>query len=69
MYKKVLALFTCLLLLTPILFAQQEIEMADEMRASGKIYIVVGTLVMIFIGIVAYLISIDRKITKLEKEK
>jgi CcmD family protein len=43
-------------------------EMADVMRADGKIYVVVVVLATIFAGIFAYLIHIDRKITKIEKE-
>ena len=35
-------------------------------RKSGKIYVVVGVLVIIFTGILLYLIFLDRKITKLE---
>ncbi|MGQ0828297.1 MAG: CcmD family protein [Bacteroidota bacterium] len=52
-----------------IAFAQddQPIEMADGLYQSGKIYVVVAVLSVIFIGIVAYLISIDRKVSKLEK--
>lgn len=48
-----------------ILFAQ---DMADEMRRNGKIYVVVAVLVAIFIGIILYLIRLDRKLGKLEKE-
>jgi len=40
----------------------------DNMRGNGKIYVVVAVLVTIFIGIILYLIRLDRKITKLEKE-
>ncbi len=47
----------------------QQIEMADEMRGSGKIYVVVAVLALIFIGIVAYLFSIDRKLKTLEDKK
>lgn len=56
---------------TIIIFAQQntqEVEMADQMRSSGKIYVVVTVLAVIFAGIIAYLVSIDRKLRKLEKE-
>jgi CcmD family protein len=42
--------------------------MADGLRSSGKIYVVVGVLCIIFAGIVVYLISIDRKLEKLKKE-
>jgi len=46
-------------------FAQ---SLGDNMRGNGKIYVVVAVLVTIFIGIIFYLIRLDRKITKLEKE-
>jgi CcmD family protein len=45
----------------------QQIEMADALRSSGKIYVVVGVLVIIFIGIVSFLIHLERKLNKLEK--
>lgn len=45
----------------------QNIEMADQMRADGKIYVVVAVLLIILIGLLFYLISIDRKISRLEK--
>lgn len=43
------------------------VEMADGLRANGKIYVVVAVLVTILIGIVLYLVRLDRKIKKLEK--
>jgi len=42
-------------------------QMADGMRASGKIYVVVAVLLMILTGIFIYLIRLDRKISRLEK--
>ena len=45
----------------------QDAEMADTMRSEGKIYVVVAILLVILIGLVAYLIAIDRKVTRLEK--
>jgi CcmD family protein len=50
------------------LLQAQELEMADKMRADGKIYVVVAVLLAIFIGLFVYLISIDRKLSKLEKD-
>lgn len=38
------------------------------MRSTGKIYTVVAGLVIIFLLIVVYLIYLDRKIRKLEKQ-
>lgn len=52
------------------LFAQdttRHVEMADALRQNGKIYVVVAVIVTIFAGIVLYLIRLDRKISKLEK--
>ena len=46
----------------------QNVEMADGLRSSGKIYVVVGVLCIIFIGIVVYLINLDRKLAQLKKE-
>lgn len=48
--------------------AQQQIEMADALRANGKIYIVVATLFSIMAGIFVYIYRLDRKVAKLEKE-
>lgn len=46
---------------------QQQPEMADVMRSNGKIYVVVTCLVIVFSCIVAYIISMDKRLTKLEK--
>lgn len=43
-------------------------EMADVMRNNGKIYVVVAVIVTIFIGLFLYLIRLDKKIARLEKE-
>jgi hypothetical protein len=43
------------------------VEMADRLRADGKIYVVVVVLLTIFLGIIAYVIRLDRKISRLEK--
>ena len=45
-----------------------EIEMATGMLASGKIYVVVAVLTIIFLGLAIYLFLLDRRITKLESE-
>ncbi|MET7000276.1 CcmD family protein [Chitinophaga defluvii] len=39
----------------------------EFLRSNDKIYVVVTVLVIIFIGIVGYLIRLDRKISKLEQ--
>ncbi|MEZ4722347.1 MAG: CcmD family protein [Flavobacteriales bacterium] len=52
--------------LSNVLFAQ---EMADGMRSEGKIYVVVGVVVLIFMVLFAYLVWMDMRLKKLEKEK
>lgn len=46
----------------------QKVEMADTMRSEGKIYVVIGTIAIIFIGLAIYLFSIDRRLTRIEKQ-
>ncbi|RYZ61428.1 MAG: CcmD family protein [Chitinophagaceae bacterium] len=43
-------------------------DMADTMRSNGKIYVVVAVCLVILIGLFIYVSSIDRKLSKLEKE-
>lgn len=65
--KKILRIISFLLL--PVFsYAQEPVEMADGMRADGKIYVVIAVLLIIFTGIVIYLVTLDRKISKVEKE-
>lgn len=65
--KMILSLFSLLSALA--LCAQDKpVEMADTMRSNGRIYVVVAVVVTILIGLILYVIRIDRKLTKLEKE-
>ena len=41
----------------------------DLMRSNGKILVVVAVVLIIMFGFFGYLISVDKKISKLEKEK
>jgi uncharacterized membrane protein len=55
---------------TPITAADyenQQIEMADQMRADGKIYIVVATICSLLGGMFIYLILLDQRVRKIEK--
>ena len=69
--KHLLTTLLSFLILPSTIFAstKNEIEMADALYQSGKIYVVVCVLAVIFVGIVIYLINLDRKIRKLEKEQ
>ncbi|MBC5774217.1 hypothetical protein H8S95_09095 [Pontibacter sp. KCTC 32443] len=48
--------------------AEPEVEMADTLRQDGKIYVVVVVLLTVLIGLIIYLIMLDRKVGKLEKQ-
>jgi CcmD family protein len=68
--KKTIILFV-LLILSVLSKAQggtQKVEMADLMRSNGRIYVVVAVMLTILIGLVLYVVRLDRKISKLEKE-
>jgi hypothetical protein len=57
------------MLVSVLAFGQdKEVEMADQMRSNGRIYVVVAVMLTILIGLVLYLVRLDRKISKLEKE-
>ena len=70
-YKTIKAAFSTVLVLLFSLAAHAQdantVDMADEMRSNGKIYVVVAVLTIIFSGIVIYLISLNRKLNRLEK--
>jgi CcmD family protein len=68
MMKKLTFLLLLLLSCTAV-FAQsaQPVDMADGMRSSGKIYVVIAIICIIFAGLAIYLFTIDRRLKKIEK--
>ena len=50
-------------------FAQQagRVEMADELRADGKIYVVVLVMLIIIVGLAFLAFRLDRKVSNIEK--
>ena len=73
--KKIRPILFCAycMLLSAVCFAQDKIgqnekpQMAVGMRSNGKIYVVVAVVVVILLGMIFYLISLDRKISRLER--
>lgn len=56
-----------MLLISVASMAQDDsIEMADGLFQSGKIYIVVISVLIVLVGLLLYLIGLDKKIGKLE---
>ena len=73
MTKKIILLFTCLYMALPAALMAQVTDpehqyTAFDMRHNGKIYVVVSVMVIIMIGLIAYMVRLDRKMTKLENE-
>lgn len=62
-------ILTLLLLLPFAGHAQQNVEMADTWRSNGKIYVVVLVISTIFAGIILFLVFLERKIKRLEKNQ
>jgi len=64
MIYRVLMLFIVFLWTTEVYGAEESVM--DFFRSQGKMNVVVAVLLAIFIGIVLFLISLDRKISRLE---
>lgn len=47
--------------------SDSNVQMASNFYAEGKIYVVIGVVSIVFIGIAIYLFTIERKIKKLEQ--
>jgi hypothetical protein len=76
MGKNILRLFFLIfsLLTTLLIRAQDSLhkekpQMADAMRSNGKIYVVVAVLLIVLAGLFLFLISLDRKLSRLEKNE
>jgi hypothetical protein len=65
MDKLIKTLFA-LILVNPA-FGQHQVEMADQLRAEGKIYVVVTIVIIVLAGLIFYLFLLDKKVKKLEK--
>jgi hypothetical protein len=70
--KKLILLLLTLLTLPEVLLAQaavgSDVEMADRLRADGKIWVVVAVVAIVFTGIVINMVRLDSKVSKIEKE-
>lgn len=65
--KKIASYFLPFLLICGFTATAQQVEMADGMRADGKIYVVISIIMIVLIGLVAYLFTMDRKLSRMEK--
>lgn len=65
--KRYLVIALASLLYCPSLLAQAGGE-GDFMRSMGKMYVVVAVIVAVFLGLVLFLVYLDRRLTKLEDQ-
>lgn len=56
-------------MMLPLVAVAQPAEMADALRANGKIYVLVAIILTILAGLFVYLVRLDRKVSRLEKER
>jgi EamA domain-containing membrane protein RarD len=61
-------IFSLLFVIMNLAAQAQNIEMADTMRSNGKIFVVVVVAAVVSIVLSIYMISIDKKVSKLEKK-
>jgi len=64
--SRLFALFL-MLLSTTLLHAQGDSSLQNTMRSNGRIYVVITVILVILAGLFLYLIRLDRKMSKLEK--
>lgn len=62
---KKITLLLMIVSLPAMIFAQGKTTL---MRSEGRIYVVVAVMVTILIGLVLYMVRVDRKISKIEKD-
>jgi hypothetical protein len=68
--KKLFFLFTSMLI-TIFVFAQDaagKTAFGETMRSSGRIYVVLAVMLTILAGLILYLVRLDRKVGRIEKE-
>lgn len=66
--KNLLLLITFFTIALPCLAQEKKVGMADLMRENGRIYVVVAVVLTILAGLIIYLIRLDKKISRLEKD-
>ena len=68
---RTLFMLLSLLMVTLVVKAQEgtaKTTIGETMRSNGRIYVVVAVMLTILIGLILYLVRLDRKISKIEKE-
>jgi multisubunit Na+/H+ antiporter MnhB subunit len=48
--------------------SEEKVQMAEGLRSSGKIYVVVAVLLTVLAGLILYVIRLDKKISRMEQQ-
>jgi uncharacterized iron-regulated membrane protein len=65
--RKFLLILVVIALATPVLHAADPLE--EYFYASGKIRVVIAVVTLVMLGLIAYVIWLDRRLKKIEKKK
>lgn len=68
MKNKLILSFFLFLLAFSVQAQSAEPEMADSMRSNGKIFIVLGCVLLVLAGVIGFLLFLERRISRLEKQ-
>lgn len=71
--QKIRTIFSLFILLLVTVFVQAQEGTAktgfgETMRSSGRIYVVIAVILTILTGLILYLVRLDKKMSRLEKE-
>jgi hypothetical protein len=71
--QKIKTIFSLFILMLVTIFVQAQegkgnTTFGETMRSDGRIYVVIAVILTILIGLILYLVRLERKIRKLEKE-
>ena len=66
--KKITMLLVIMMVSVDIFAQEQKVEMADKMRDNGRIYVVVAVVLTILIGLILYVVRLDKKMNRLERD-
>lgn len=61
-------IITALFFLVSLPQATAQTGSADFMRSMGKMYVVVAVILAVFIGIILFLVYLDRRLTRIENQ-
>lgn len=66
-HKSIYLTFLLLMVATFVQAQESTVAMADTLRSEGKIYVVVGVVMLLVAGLLGYVIYLDRKLSRIEK--